>query len=51
MYMEQFDSALASLRKARGDEKYAKYASDLIKYVSKEKERQAELAKAAAAPS
>lgn len=48
MYMEQFDRAIEALRKAAKDEKYEKYAADLIKYVKTEKNRQEELKKAQA---
>lgn len=48
MYMEKFDDSLKALRQATKDERYKKYADDLIRYVSKEKERQQELAKAQA---
>lgn len=46
MYMEKYDSAIASLRKALSDEKYTKYAQDLISYVKRQKKRDEDLRKA-----
>ncbi len=48
MYMEQFDESIAALQKASKDEKYTKYATDLMKYVKTEKNRQETLKRAAA---
>lgn len=46
MNLERYDDALDALKKARKDEKYGKYAGDLIKYVKREKQRDLELKKA-----
>lgn len=46
LYLEQYDASIEALRKAAKDEKYGKYADDLIRYVRKEKEREEELRKA-----
>ncbi len=48
LQMERFDDSISTLRKAAKDEKYEKYASDLISYAKKEQKRQEELKKAAA---
>lgn len=46
MNLERYDDALEVLKKAAKDEKYGKYASDLMKYIKREQEREAELKKA-----
>lgn len=43
MNLEQYEQAIETLGKAAKDEKYGKYASDLIKYVKREQERDSEL--------
>ncbi len=46
--MERFADAIPVLRKAAKDEKYQRYASDLIRYANAEKKRQEDLKKSAA---
>lgn len=46
MYLEQYDNSLSSLRKALNDDKYKKYAENLIRYVKSQKKRDEELRKA-----
>lgn len=45
--MERFEDSIPVLRKAAKDEKYQRYASDLIKYANNEKKRQDGLKKSA----
>ncbi len=48
LQMERFDDSVNTLRKAAKDEKYKKYANDLITYAKREQKRQEELKKSAA---
>ena len=46
MNLERYDDAIEVLKKAVKDEKYGKYAGDLMKYVKREQQRSDELKKA-----
>lgn len=46
MQLERYDDAINVLNKARKDDKYGKYAEDLIKYVKREQQRDKELREA-----
>src|SRR5690606_7749949 len=46
--MERFEDSIPVLRKAAKDEKYQRYATDLIRYANSEKKRQDELKKSEA---
>ena len=47
MQLKRFGSAIESLKKARKDDRFGKYASDLLRYVESEKAREDGLKKAA----